>query len=82
MGLPLWLSSKESAFDAGGTETCVQSLGQQDPLEEKMATHSRNLAWKISGTEKPGGLQFMALQRVGHTTEQLNNYYRGHFKTM
>ena len=40
MGLPLWLSSKESAFDAGGTETCVQSLGQQDPLEEKMATHS------------------------------------------
>ena len=42
----------------------------------------RNLAWKISETEKPGGLQFMALQRVRHMTEQLNNYYRGHFKTM
>ena len=42
----------------------------------------RNLAWKISETEKPGGLQFMALQRVGHMTEQLNNYYRGHFKTI
>ena len=82
MGLPLWFSSKESAFDAGDTKAWVQSLGREDPLEEKMATHSRNLALKISWTEKPGGLQFMGLQRVGHMTKQLNNYYRGHFKTM
>ena len=82
MGLPLWFSSKESAFDAGDTKAWVQSLGREDPLEEKMATHSRNLALKISWTEKPCGLQFMGLQRVGHTTKQLNNYYRGHFKTM
>ena len=42
-------------------ETQVQSLGQEDPLEEKMATHSTILAW----TEEPGGLQSMGLQRVG-----------------
>ena len=37
----------------------VQSLGQQDPLEEGMATHSSILAWRISWTEEPGGLQSM-----------------------
>ena len=42
-------------------ETRVQSLGQEDPLEEKMATRSTILAW----TEEPGGLQSMGLQRVG-----------------
>ena len=35
----------------------VQSLGQKDPLEEEMATHSSILAWRISWTEEPGGLQ-------------------------
>ena len=44
----------------------VQSLGWEDPLEEGMATHSSNLAWKISWTEDPGGLQFIQSQRVGH----------------
>ena len=47
-------------------ERQVQSLGQEDPLEEEMATHSSILAWRIPRTEEPGGLQFMVLQRVGH----------------
>ena len=47
-------------------ETQVQSLGQEDPLEEGMATHSSILAWKIPWTEEPGGLQFLGLQRVRH----------------
>ena len=38
---------------------CVPSLGQEDPLEEKMATHSGILAWRIPQTEEPGGLQSM-----------------------
>ena len=44
----------------------VRSLGQEDPLEEEMATHSRILAWRIPWTEEPGGLQFIELQRVRH----------------
>ena len=47
-------------------ETWVQSLGWEDPLEKEMATHSSILAWKISWTEEPGGLQSTGLQRVGH----------------
>ena len=47
-------------------ETQVQSLGQEDPLEEEMATHSSILAWKIPWTEEPGRLQPMGSQRVGH----------------
>ena len=46
--------------------TQVQSLGQEDPLEKEMATHSSTLAWKIPWTEEPCRLQFMGLQRVGH----------------
>ena len=46
-------------------DTWVQSLGQEDPLEKEMATHSSILAWKIPWTEEPGGLQFMGSQRVG-----------------
>ena len=46
-------------------ETWVQSLGWEDPLEKEMATHSSILAWKISWTQEPGGLQFMGSQRVG-----------------
>ena len=42
-------------------ETWVQSLGQEDPLEEVMATHSSILAWRIPWTEEPGGLQSMRL---------------------
>ena len=47
-------------------ETCVQSLGPEDPLERGMATHSSILAWRIPWTEEPGELQSMGLQRVGH----------------
>ena len=47
-------------------ETQVQSLGREDSLEKKMATHSGILAWRIPWTEEPGRLQFMVSQRVGH----------------
>ena len=47
-------------------ETRVQSLDQEDLLEKEMATHSSILAWKIPWTEKPGRLQPMGSQRVGH----------------
>ena len=46
-------------------ETCVRSLGWEDPLEEGMATHTSILAWRISWTEEPGGLQSMGSHRVG-----------------
>ena len=47
-------------------ETWVQPLGQEDPLEKEMATHSNILAWRIPWTEEPGGLQSMGSQRVRH----------------
>ena len=47
-------------------ETQVQSLGQEDPLEKGMATHSSFLAWRIPWTEEPGRLQSMRSQRVRH----------------
>ena len=47
-------------------ETRVQSLGWEDALEKEMATHFSILAWKISWTEEPGGLQSTVSQRVGH----------------
>ena len=47
-------------------ETWVQSLGWEDPLEKGMVTHSSILAWEITWTEEPGGLQSMGSQRVGH----------------
>ena len=43
-------------------ETQVKFLGQEDPLENEMATHSSTLAWRIPWTEEPGGLQSMGLQ--------------------
>ena len=46
-------------------ETWVPSLGQEDPLEKEMTTHSSILAWRIPWTEEPGWLQSMGLQRVG-----------------
>ena len=48
-------------------ETCVRSLGQEDPLEEEMATHSSILVWRIPWwTGEPGGLLSIGLQKVGH----------------
>ena len=46
-------------------ETWVRSLGQEDPLEKEMATHSSILAWRIPWREEPGGLQSMGSGRVG-----------------
>ena len=47
-------------------ETWVRSLGQEDPLEKGMDTHSSILAWRIPWTEEPGGLQSIGSQRVRH----------------
>ena len=47
-------------------EIQVRSLSQEDPLEKEMATYSSILAWEISWTEEPGGLQSKGPQRVGH----------------
>ena len=47
-------------------ETQVPTLGQEDPLEKEMATHSSILAWKIPWMDKPSKLQSMGSQRVGH----------------
>ena len=54
----------------------IPSLGWKGPLEEKMAMHSSILAWEISWTEGPGGLQSMGSQRVRHelTTKQQQEY--------
>ena len=58
-------------------ETWVQSLGQRDPLEKRMATHASILAGRILRTENPGGLQFMGLQRVGHDKATNNFTFTG-----
>ena len=60
-------------------ETRVQSLGQDDLLEEEMAIHSNILAWEIPWTEEPGGLQSMGLQRVRHdlATKTTNSHLSG-----
>ena len=63
MELPWWLSGKESTCNAGDM---VWSLGWEDPWEKETATHSSILGWETSWTEKPGGLQTMGLQRIGH----------------
>ena len=47
-------------------ETWVRSLGQEDPLEKGMATHSSTLAWGIPWTEEPGGLQSTGSLRIRH----------------
>ena len=57
-------------------ETQVQSLGQKDPLEEGMATHSSILAWRIPWTEEPGGLQSPRGHKESDTTEQLTHTHK------
>ena len=47
-------------------ESRVRSLGREDPLEKTMAAHSSDPAWRVPGTEGPGGLQSVGSQRVGH----------------
>ena len=63
-------------------ETWVWSLGQEDSLEKKMATHSSILAWKIPWTEEPGGLQYMGLQRVRHDWARGTHVYMNIFRCM
>ena len=50
-------------------ETQVQSLGQEDPMEKGMATHSSILAWRIPWTEEPGRLQFMGCKESDRTEQ-------------
>ena len=58
-----WLGGKESACNTGDLGLI---LGQEDPLEKNMATHSSILAWRIPWTEEPGRPQSIQLQRVRH----------------
>ena len=62
-GLPCGSDGKESP---SRQETRVQALGQEDPLEKEMATHSSILAWRIPWTEESGGLLSKGSQRVRH----------------
>ena len=63
MGFPGGSEVKASAWNAGDLGSIP---GLEDPLEKEMATHSSILAWRISCTEEPGGLQSTGLQRIGH----------------
>ena len=66
-GLPWWLSDKKNPpAMQEPQEPWVRSLGQEDPLEEGMTTHSSILAWRIPWTEEPGGLQYIGSERVRH----------------
>ena len=62
--IPGGSDGKEPACNVG--DGSGRPLGQEDPLEEGMATHSSILAWRISWTEEPGRLQFIGFQRVEH----------------
>ena len=70
MYLPRWHGGKEST---AMPEMWIRSLGQEDPLEEGTATHSRVLAWEIPRTEEPGGLQPRGHEE-SDTTEQLSTH--------
>ena len=61
--LPMWCSGKESTYNAGDLAS-ICGLGRS--LEKEMATHSRILVWRIQWTGKPGELQSIGSQRVGH----------------
>ena len=73
-GKTLWIGTIHPGLPRGSVvkkppaiqEPWVRSLGQEDPLKEDIATHSTILAWRIPWTEKSGGLQSIAWQRVGH----------------
>ena len=60
-------------------ETWVQFLGQKEPLKKAMAIYSSTLAWRISWTEEPGGLQSMQLQKVQHYSA-ISIYIYKHFR--
>ena len=66
LGLPRGSVVKNLPAVQEPQEMWVRSLGQEDPLEKEMATHSSILAWRIPWTEEPGGLQSIGSQGVGH----------------
>ena len=63
MGFPGGANGKEPAYQSGDTRDMGQSLGQDDFLEEGIATHSSIIAWRILWTEELGGLQAIGLQK-------------------
>ena len=65
-GFPGGASGKEPACQCRRCKRMGSILGQEDPLEEGMATHSSILAWEIPWTEEPGGLQSIGSQRIRH----------------
>ena len=65
MGFRVALVVKNSPANAGDVTSMGSILGQEDPLEEGMATHSNILAWRIPWTVEPGRLQSIASQRIG-----------------
>ena len=69
-GLPWWFSGKESTCSAGDTGSI---LGQEDPLEKGMASHSSILAWRIPWTEEPGGLSPWGRKESNRTEQLMNN---------
>ena len=74
---------RNSLAKSGDVEDGVHFLGQEDPLKEGMATHSRILAWRIPWTEEPGGLQSTGSQRVRHDCSNLARRHtltREHFQ--
>ena len=73
-GSPCGSDGKVSACNVGDLGSI---LGQEDPLEKEMTTHSRTLAWKIPWMKEPGRLQSMGLQRVGHhwATSLVHRFY-------
>ena len=66
MGFPGGSAVKNLSPNAGDASDWVQSLGQENPLEKEMATHSIILAWKIPWMDETGRLQSMGSQRIGH----------------
>ena len=79
VGLPKWLSSKESACHAGDVSLIP---GSEDLLEKEMATHSSIPAWEIPRTEEAGGLQSKEPWRVGHnlaTKQQQRHILTGNY---
>ena len=71
-GFPGGSVVKNLSVNAGDARDAGWSLGQENPLKKEMAAHSSVLAWKISWTEEPGGLQPMKLQNSDLVTKQHN----------
>ena len=71
------LAVKNLPASAGDIEMWVQSLGQGDPLEWEMATHSSTLAWRVPWTEEPGGLQSTGLHNSQTCLSTLQEGYGG-----